>query len=290
MQTIISLTSTADRLTVARYTLLSLVDQRVAPDRIVLNLSRTPYLLDDGVESVPAWLREFSEQGLVEVRWTENTGPYRKLLPTLQGCEDIDVVVTCDDDVIYGQGWLAALLEHAARHPEAIICGHGRIPIRNLAGRLQSYVHWPRVWCDGDYPTLIPIGVAGVVYRKPLLDYEFLTWREFLHVAPKQDDLWFNMARERKGTTVRIAPGTRNHVYPIETGRALSDTNVLTKLEAGNSGLIRTMLQRAVYRLKAYAGVTVCENDVAWQRVEKASRAFDQRAATTMQGEGTGDI
>lgn len=276
--TIVSLTSTSSRLTTAKYTLLSLIDQRTRADRIVLNLSREPYLFDTGVETIPEWLQELEARGNVRVRWTENIGPYRKLLPTLDECGDEDVVVTCDDDVIYGAAWLTKLLEHARRHPEAIVCGHARVPIRNVVGRLQSYVHWPRVWSEGDFAAVIPIGVGGVVYRKSLLDYPFLTWREFLRVAPKQDDLWFRKSSERKGTPVRIAPGAGDYVYPIEVGAALSDSNVASRSETEWRGFLRPLAERAVYRLKAYAGFNVCENDTAWRAVMNASDEFDRNA------------
>lgn len=278
MHTIVSLTSTADRLAIARYTLLSLLNQRATADRITLNLSREPYLLDKGVRAVPDWLRDLQDRSLVEVHWTENTGPYRKLLPTLAECRDEDVVVSCDDDVIYREAWLSSLLEHARDHPNAIVCGHARVPIENVAGRLQSYVQWPRVWSEGDYPALVPVGVGGVVYRKPLLDYEFLTWREYLRAAPKQDDLWFREASERKNTPVRIAPSAGEHVHPIKTGAALSDTNVAARFEAGWSGFLRPFVERAAYRLKAYAGFDVCENDAVRRAVKEASGAFDRRA------------
>jgi hypothetical protein len=276
LRTIVSLTSTAGRLAVLRYTLLSLIEQRISCDGIALNLSHEPYLQDEGVEVLPDWLRELRDRDLVEIRWTENTGPYRKLLPTLLECDAEDVVVTCDDDVIYGERWLEKLLDHARLHPDAVVCGQARVPARNVVGRLQSYIHWPAVTSDGDYPMLIPIGVAGVVYRKSLLDYGFLTWREFTKVAPKQDDLWFRKASERLGTTIRIAPEAYAHVHPIKTGQTLSDTNVAGRFRSEWPDFVRPLLERAAYRLKAYAGLPVCENDRVWRAVNEASERFDR--------------
>lgn len=273
------MTSTAGRLAVLRYTLLSLLEQSTAFDRVVLNLSREPYLQDEGVEEVPQWLRDLQDEGRVEVCWTENTGPYRKLLPALERFGDDALVVTCDDDVIYGADWLGKLLEHAGRHPETIICGHARVPVRNAFGRLQSYVHWPRVTTDEGYPVLLPIGVAGVVYRKRLLDYEFLVWPEFLKVAPRQDDLWFKEASARRGTLVRVAPGADAEVQPIRTRQALSARNAAARFRSGWGGSLVPFVERASYRLMAYAGLAVSENDRVLRAVRDASREFENRRA-----------
>lgn len=275
LQTIVSLTSMAVRMPVLRYTLLSLLEQTVSADLIVLNLSREPYLQDEGIRLLPDWLRDLQDRELVAVRWTENTGPYRKLLPTLLECGDDDILVTCDDDVIYEERWLESLLDHALQYPGAIVCGQARVPVRNVAGRLQSYVQWPRVTKDGDYPFLVPIGVAGIVYRKRLVDNDFITWREFLRVAPKQDDLWFRKASERRGTPTRIAPDVYRYVHPIRTEQSLSGTNIASDLRAAWPGFVRPFVERAIYRLKAYAGFDVCENDRVWRAVEEASRRFD---------------
>ena len=51
MALIVSLTSTSLRLPILRHTLLSLLDQRCMPDRIVISLSKEPYLIDEGIVS-----------------------------------------------------------------------------------------------------------------------------------------------------------------------------------------------------------------------------------------------
>lgn len=275
MATTVSLTSTSGRLAIARHTILSLLDQREPADRIQLNLSHEPYLYDRGVDRLPPWLRECADEGRVDVCWTENIGPYRKLLPALDVAGEEDLVITCDDDVIYGELWLGTLLEHAERHPEAIVCGQARVPVRNVMGQLQSYVHWPRVTSDGDYPAVFPIGVAGVVYKRRLLDYSFLVWREFLRVAPRQDDLWFREASARNDTPVRVAPGADAEIHEIRTGNTLAMTNATTRFQSTWDGSLAPFVERASYRIKAYAGLIVCENDRVLRAVADASQRFD---------------
>lgn len=232
--------------------------------------------MDSGVEIIPAWLEELERDSRLEIRWTENLGPYRKLLPVMTDVAEKDIVVTCDDDVVYGREWLTALLDQAVATPRAVVCAQARIPIRNFFGRLQSYVHWPRVSTPGDHRTAIPIGAGGIAYRKPLLDMKFLTWREFLRTAPMQDDLWFREASRRRGTTVEIAAGANEQVFPIKAGTALSDVNVSSSGKTDHRSFFTTYSRRATYRLAAYAGAAVCRNDVVWRAVERASAVFDR--------------
>lgn len=48
MSIIVSLTSTASRLEILRYTLISLTEQTHKPNSIIVNLSKEAYLMDKG--------------------------------------------------------------------------------------------------------------------------------------------------------------------------------------------------------------------------------------------------
>jgi hypothetical protein len=67
MSLIVTLTSTSRRLPVLRHTLLSLFDQQCSADRIVLCISKEPYLIDEGIKKLPGWLTSMVEQGQVEI-------------------------------------------------------------------------------------------------------------------------------------------------------------------------------------------------------------------------------
>jgi|TARA_R110000822_G_scaffold163794_1_gene304070 hypothetical protein len=74
MSLIVSVTSISSRLPVLRHTLISLLDQHCKPDRIVLLLSKEPYLMDDGVNDLPPWLDAMVARRDIELQWVENTG------------------------------------------------------------------------------------------------------------------------------------------------------------------------------------------------------------------------
>ena len=71
MSLIVTLTSTSTRLPVLRHTLLSLLDQSHTPDRIVVCISKEPYLIDRGIDILPDWFQLMLDNGEVEVDWVE---------------------------------------------------------------------------------------------------------------------------------------------------------------------------------------------------------------------------
>lgn len=263
---IVSLTSTSNRLDILRFTLLSLLEQNLKADKIVLNLSKEAYLLDDGIIELPQSIQDFEHQG-IEINWVENTGPYRKLLPVLSNANDDDLIITCDDDVIYGKDWLKNLIESALANPNKIVCGRARKPVYNIFNKLQSYLRWPLVAENTSGLDLVPIGIAGVVYRKNLLDLDFIFNTDFKTVAPKQDDLWFKTAGSIKNTKILVAVGANNFVYPIETNVALSVTNAGHSGSKASSNIFLKLLHKVILKIKVYLGFSVCGNDAVWKNI-----------------------
>lgn len=276
MALIVSLTSTSARLAILRHTLLSLQDQSLKPDRLVVCLSKEPYLSDEGITELPEWLKNMVKKSEVDVKWVKNIGPYRKLLPIYQQASDEDWIVTCDDDVIYGANWLKSLVEAGKQYPAAIVCGRARRPARNPWKGRQSYVNWPLVPGGSVGDELVPIGIAGVLYRKPLLDSTIMLSDDFKNLAPRQDDLWFNLARKVVGTTVYVTETTNDSVFPVDAPGALSATNVVTKT-AGWDHFIKAIWGRLLVKFKGFLGISVCGNDIAIRNLEEYSKRLARR-------------
>ena len=260
MSLIVSVTSISSRLPVLRHTLISLLDQHCKPDRIVLLLSKEPYLMDDGVSDLPHWLDAMVARRDIELQWVENTGPYRKLMPLYRTATDDDVIVTCDDDVIYGPEWLSSLMQTAKAHPNAIVCGRARRPAKNPLGRRKSYLIWQVVPLGSSGPDLLPIGIAGVVYRKPLLDPGIMLSDDYKTLAPKQDDLWFDLARRMIGATVVVSTKAEKSVHPIKAPSSLSVTNVMHRMSQWDN-IVVALYDRLQLKIRAFYGSALCDND-----------------------------
>jgi len=226
--------------------------------------------MDDGVNDLPPWLDAMVARRDIELQWVENTGPYRKLMPLYRTATDDDVIVTCDDDVIYGPEWLSSLMQTAKAHPNAIVCGRARRPAKNPLGRRKSYLIWQVVPLGSSGSDLLPIGIAGVVYRKPLLDPGIMLSDDYKTLAPKQDDLWFDLARRMVGVDVVVADNADKHVFPIAGPSALSQTNASKSLTQWDN-LFSALYDRVLLRFKAHCGVSVCENDVVIKRLHASN-------------------
>lgn len=213
---IVSLTSIQSKLDDASLTIQSLLAQNVKADKVVLWLSKEPHLLDDGVQEVPESIKSLEKDGL-EVKWTKNTGSYRKLIPTakLMNRENC-LIVTADDDVIYPEHWLKGLVEEYNKNEGCVICYRGRIMSKSTAlnkwltnKKLKPYMKWLGTHEVEDKSQLgpsfeiFPTGKGGVLYPSDKLHEELFNKSIYLTMAPTNDDIWFKAMTMITGTKVK---------------------------------------------------------------------------------------
>ena len=130
----VTLTTVPERLARVPIVIESLLRQAVKPDRIVL-------WLDEKLEpKVPESLRRQTERGL-ELRFVTDIGPYTKVIYALEEFAS-DLIVTCDDDVIYPAHWLAGLIRTHEREPRSVICYRARQMAADADGVLHPYMQW----------------------------------------------------------------------------------------------------------------------------------------------------
>jgi hypothetical protein len=189
MKTIVSLTSIVGNLGTLQPTLLSLLHQSHPPDEIRVYLSEEPYLKDSGFKDrvIPSWLSLLP----VRIYWTENTGPYRKLLPVLKECWAEDVaIITVDDDTEYDSKLVETLVYAYASFKCVVACrcfymGNPLTAIYSGNARAN-----PRD--VGNFHT----GKGAVLYHPSLFHgTAIVSSREYFRLCPTNDDLWFNLWR-----------------------------------------------------------------------------------------------
>lgn len=256
---IVSLTTTNERFRYLYYALESLRLQTRQPDIVVLNLSREQYLNDEGISDLPDWL----ERHDIEVRWVPNTGSYRKLIPTLQDAEDTDLVVTMDDDILYGPHWLERLVRHAEAHPTKLVATRARRIRKTPFRGWQNYGSWALINEPITGHLVLPTGGAGAVYRKNLMDMDFLVDPAFLELAPTADDLWFRMASLLKGIAVLVDPAINRDNTFLTHELGLEQTN-----SRRAQRIWEIMLGRRLgVAVKAKLGINDTPNDYAWDAI-----------------------
>jgi hypothetical protein len=249
--------------------------QTLKPDKIYLWVSKDAYLADQGIES-EAYIREalepISEEllNLIEIKWTKNLGPYRKLLPALDHVDSQDLIVTADDDLVYGKDWLKNLIEVHKVNPNEIAAARVRKARYNRFGRKRSYLFWDimadeqRIESD-EY--VVTFG-GGVVLKKSYFRQEDINDSAYLTIAKTTDDLWYSKLLMRNKKKVVSVPKALAEVFFIEHDQGLTYIN--NKSRHGRSFMER--LIGFVQRLAGYyLGTPACGND---QSLEKINHYF----------------
>ena len=260
MKVTVSVTTTKARLGIFFYGFQSLRRQTYDNFTIHISLSKEPYLFDDGIDAVPDWMTGEN----VQVHFVNNCGPYRKLLPVIGKIGDDDILVTADDDVLYSENWLRKLVERAVENPEAIVCCRARVVKTNAFGRFQNYSNWEVCLKAEKGPYLLPLCGAGAVFRRDLLDLEFLSDEAYLKYAPTADDLWFRLASIRKNTNVYVDPQIDEGNGYIRHYMGLERVN----LHRPNVGrwLYERVISLIINKFDNYFGIPLSGNDFSWRK------------------------
>jgi len=213
--TIITLTSIPPRFPALGEVLESLLSQGAA--RVILCLAPA-YRRFPGVVVPPPL-----PNGVTLLWSDQDHGPATKLLPTLRAFPHAPLVY-CDDDCLYGPEWLAALC--AAARPGEVTAGSGW-----SVDRLKR---------QGAAPPFSDIaqGFSGVLIQGPMLDPRVFQVPE---VARPVDDIWLSGLRALSGTPLRIAPGARACVTPLDRQGALQTH---TARAADNAAAARYLWKR----------------------------------------------
>lgn len=195
---VVSLTSIPSRLNILHLTIRSLLRQSTPPEKIAL------WLHHDLKESLPESLTQLCGD-IFEIHYVGLTCSHRKLVHSIQRFPD-SVIVTCDDDQMYGFDWLEKLYASHLKSPNEIIANSCRRVSRFEDGEILPYWDWKRDTRPGaSEPCLMAVGYAGVLYPPNSLLPEATDDKLFLALTPKADDLWFKAMSYLNGTAVRIS-------------------------------------------------------------------------------------
>lgn len=196
---IISLTSFPERIDSCHLSILSLLNQDLKPDRIILWLAEEQFS-DENI--LPKQLLDLKKYGL-EIKWYHDIKAYKKIIPTLIYYPEA-IIVTVDDDWYYQKNMLKILIEEHEQYPEEIICHAITHPKFDENGKLKSgdmNIDYRGV---SSYFNKI-LGGSGVLFPPHSLDREVLNEKIFMKEAPTNDDIWiWGMAVKNK-TLIRLA-------------------------------------------------------------------------------------
>lgn len=167
------------------------------------------------------------EGDIFEIRYRQQHCSHRKLIFALQEFPQ-DVIVTCDDDVMYDKIWLELLYKESLGYPNEIIAYNCR-EISYGVGGVLPYRQWPYTKERGRTSKMfLPIGCYGVLYPVDSLHPDVINQKLYLKLAPKADDLWFKAMSLLQGVAVRRASQICKYPIPIigAKGNSLAKSNI----------------------------------------------------------------
>lgn len=212
---IVSCTSIPSRFHVLDKTVRSVLNQSSPPKKMLL------WLHERHKDSLPKSLLNM-QGSKFEIHFTELDSPHCKLVPTLLKCPQ-DIIVTCDDDLIYESTWLETLYKSHENHSEDIITHIARHIRYDEKGQPQSYRTWQQeTRANISHNTLIPMGYGGVLYPPGCLPSMATDVELYNQLAPKADDLWFKAMSTLNGTKSRTTAELVASPYPMPNSQSVS--------------------------------------------------------------------
>ena len=200
----VSLTTISSRVDEVGTILCNFLGGSVLPTKIFVILSEDKYLLDEGVakDQLPDSLvyMAMKYSSIIEIVYTDNIGPHRKLLPVLFQFWDFDNVIICtfDDDFKPTFSFhysIEELIKYylASGRNSVVALRSRRIGLcagRDAAPCVESS---PGSFGTGDREMLVlPTGVGGVLYR-PNFFNSIVFHPIFRKITATNDDIMFRL-------------------------------------------------------------------------------------------------
>jgi len=215
---IVSLTSFPGRMYDIHYCLYSLLNQTIKPDAVVLWLAEEQF--PNKEKDVPPEVLHLFQNGLT-IKWFENIGSYKKLIPSLREYPN-DIIVTADDDIYYPENWLALLYNSYVEEPTYIHCHRAHRIKCSQYGSVDKYNEWEKEIVN-NIPSFFNFstGGSGVLYPAKSLYKDALKHDLFMDLCPTADDVWFWAMAVLQGTKIKIVNNNISSLTYINPEREL---------------------------------------------------------------------
>mgnify|MGYP000141070048 CR=1 FL=1 len=205
---IVSLTSIEPRLKTLPLVIKSILKQEELPQKIIL------WLNNDLKPIVPKSLLKL-QSNLFEIKYSKLNCSHRKLIHTLE-LYPKDIIITCDDDLIYRKEWLSLLYKAHKANPNVVI-GNKAVHINHDNNNNPlPFKKWRQPLNNTIIEkAFLPIGAWGVLYPPNSLNNQVTNVDLFLKLAPKADDLWFKAMSLLNNTSSIEAKNKAGEPIPI---------------------------------------------------------------------------
>jgi hypothetical protein len=237
-EVIVSLTSHSRRIYEAYLAIESIMQGSIKPNRFVLCLSK-----DIQDEKLPQTLLNQNNRGL-EIRYTEDIGSYKKLIPILKEAPD-SIIISIDDDILYPFDTLELLLSAHQKHPDCICANRVMDVSLDNQGNPTSLMTWKELEKKDRISKLNFFeGAGAVLYPPHCFTPEVLNQSVFMKICPTADDVWLNCMARLSKTFVVSACSHYPH-FPLLINESIQDS-ALWRINSNHKDLLNDKQLRAV--------------------------------------------
>lgn len=212
---IVSLTSYPKRIKELKFTVYSLLNQEVKPDKLILWLANSEF--PNKEMDLPIELLKFRDNGLT-IKWCDITKSYKKLIPALNEYPDC-IIVTADDDLFYPEDWLKKLYEEHEMYPQDIL-SHRCRKIDFDGDKIKKYLDWKMITGPDDASCLNFFTTGGGVLFPPhCLDEKVFDTDLYDKLCPTGDDIWFWSMALINDTKTRVVKDNIHEITYVNPAR-----------------------------------------------------------------------
>lgn len=223
-QLIISLTSFPERMHDIKFTLYSLLNQKLKPDKVVLWLAENQF--PNKEKDIPLDVLKLLENGLM-IEWCDDLKSYKKLIPSLKKYSN-EIIVTADDDLFYPKNWLKILYLEYKNHPDCIISQRVRKVKFNSNEIISPYSQWGLILEESNPSFLnFPTNGAGSLFPPNSLHQNILNEKMFKKLCPTGDDIWIWAMAILNNTKVK---GVKDNYVKLNYVNLARDLKILNQV------------------------------------------------------------
>ncbi len=237
---IVSLTTFPARINDLKFTLYSLLDQTITPEKIIVWLSKEEFKEKNA--HIPKELLNLESYGIY-FKWCDNQRSYNKLIPALKAFPN-KIIVTVDDDIFYDKNLIYLLRKTHADNPMDIVAHRvHRVGLHN-DNEFLPYNEWEKEVVNVNssrYNFLT--GVGGVLYPPGSLSKDVVRDDIYLRLAPYADDIWFWAMAVLNNRNIVVPKNSFNKLCYVNPEKELLGTDALATDNVRN-GYNDTQLKR----------------------------------------------
>ena len=213
---IVSLTTYPGRIDIVHKTIITLLQQTMKPDEVILWLAEEQF----PDKKLPKSLTDLEQYGL-SIRWCNDIRSYKKLIPTLKEYPQ-DIIITFDDDYYYDKNTVKNLYEEYLNYPNCVIGTRAMRLVPDKKCHRFNLIRRSYIYDDTYLPSYLntTIGFGGVLYPPCALSEDVLDEDKFMSVIPTNDDIWFWANAVKNGTKiVAMKNGYKIKHFPLENSQ-----------------------------------------------------------------------